>query len=140
MGKKKSQGDVYYCLPNKKRPVASSTKATGDLIGVLSEIFYSINDVQKSIFYDEKAIEILQIYIDKGYGETKASDFFTYDDYTFAFQWFEKPYAILIGNFPFMSSISDAKEYLEFNMTNGVRKWKIKEPFQRILQITEKRF
>lgn len=138
MRKKKIQGDVGYYLPNKKIAIACNTKATSDLIGILSEIFYSISDVQRAIFYDEKAIEILQIYIDNGYGETEASEFFQYDDYTYALNWFEKPYAILISNFPFMTSILDVKGYLEFNMINGVRKWKIKEPFKRILQITEK--
>lgn len=131
MACRKQKPDVSYYLPNKKRPIAYSSKSTCDLIGLLSEIFYSIKDVQMAIFFDQKAKDILQIYIDKGYAYTIASGFFSYDDFTFSLNWYTKPYAILLSNFPFANTIDQLKQYIEFHIAaNGKRKWVLKEPFK----------
>ena len=75
MGKRKLTPTVSYYIPKKKRPIAYS-KSTSDLLSLLSEIFYSVKDVRNAIFYDQKAKDILQIHIDKGYEDTAASEFF----------------------------------------------------------------
>ena len=73
---KNKKPSIFYYLPNRKRPIAYSNYSTSYLISILSEIFYSIQSVKNSIFYDLDAIKILEIYIEKGYGAYKASDFF----------------------------------------------------------------
>ena len=135
MGYRKLKPDVAYHIPKRKRPIAYSSKSTSDLISILSEIFYSIRDVQRAIFYDKKAHDILQIYIDKGHGETVASDFFVYNDHTYVLNWEEKPYAILLSNFPFADTISELKHYIEYkHLATGKRKWIIKQPFRDMME------
>jgi hypothetical protein len=75
---KRSKGDVYWQLPKRKTPIAYSTKATSDLIAVLSQDNpdKTIAEVKGLIYYDSEAKEILQKYIDKGYGDIIASTWF----------------------------------------------------------------
>lgn len=131
---------VQYYVPGKKRPIAYSSKSTSDLIGILSEIFYSIKDVQRAIFYDPTAKDILQIYIDKGYGDTIASDFFRYDNDSCTLTWYNKPYALLLSNFPFANTIEELKQYIECRRTiTGKRKWIIKPLLVQNLGIRRQR-
>lgn len=78
MSKTKRKGDVHWYIPNKKKPIAYSTVATSDLIGLLSQDFETIQDVYNAINYDKEAREILHIYIDLGYGNEIASEWFKY--------------------------------------------------------------
>jgi hypothetical protein len=78
MEKIKNKGDVYWMLPNKKRPIAYSTVATNQLVGLLSEEYETIQDVYNAITYDREAKEILQKYIDLGYGNEVAREWFKY--------------------------------------------------------------
>ena len=78
MKKPNSKGDVHWFIPNRKKPIAYSTVATSDLIGLLAEDFETIQDVYNAITYDKEAKEILQIYIDLGYGNEIASKWFKY--------------------------------------------------------------
>ena len=71
---KKSKGDVYWMVPNKKKPIAYSTKATSDLIVILAETNETIVDVYNAINYDQDAKEILKKYIDLGYGNEIARE------------------------------------------------------------------
>ena len=73
---KKSKGDVEYRLPNKKKPIAYSTTATSDLIVVLSQECQTIIDVYNAINYDQDAKDVLQKYIDLGYGNEIAREWF----------------------------------------------------------------
>ena len=73
---KKSKGDVEYRLPNKKKPIAYSTKATSDLIVVLAQDYETISDVYNAINYDQDAKDVLQKYIDLGYGDVVAREWF----------------------------------------------------------------
>lgn len=130
--KRKTKGDVEYRLPNKKRPIAHSTKATSDLISILSEIFLTINDVRKAICYDEDAKKILDIYIEKGYGEEKANTFFRYNDFGYCFNWQGKIYAILLANFPFTNTIDEVKQYVEYRIIDNKRVWMIKDKFKKL--------
>lgn len=135
MGKRKLTPTVSYYIPKKKRPIAYSSKSTSDLIALLSEIFYSVKDVQNAIFYDQKAKDILQIYIDKGYADTAASEFFVYYTNDYSLQWNTKPYAILISNFPFADTIEELQHYVEFSIgINGKRIWTIKDLLKSILR------
>ena len=68
--------DIQWCLPNKKRPFAYSTKATSDLIVTLAQTFETIQNVYDNIIYDYEAKSILQVYIERGYGPCKARNFF----------------------------------------------------------------
>lgn len=73
---RRSKGDVEYRLPNKKKPIAYSTKATSDLIAVLAQDYETIFDVYNAINYDEDAKDVLQKYIDLGYGDVIAREWF----------------------------------------------------------------
>ena len=72
----KSKGDVSYTVPNKKKPIAYSTVATSDLIVVLAQDYETITDVYNAINYDQDAKDVLQKYIDLGYGDIIAREWF----------------------------------------------------------------
>lgn len=76
MAKTKSKGDVSWTVPKRKKPIAYSTKATSDLIAVLAQEYETITDVYNAINYDVEAKEILQKYIDLGYGNQIAREWF----------------------------------------------------------------
>lgn len=76
MSRRKIHENVYWYLPNKKRPCAYTTKATSDLIVALAQTFETIQDVYDSITYDYEAKGVLQVYIEHGYDQCKASNFF----------------------------------------------------------------
>ena len=78
MAKRKIKGDVHWTVPNKKKPIAYSTVATSHLIGLLSQECEAIQDVYNAVIYDVEAKEILQKYIDLGYGNEIAKQWFRY--------------------------------------------------------------
>lgn len=78
MAKAKNKGDVHWYAPNKKKPIAYSTVAASDLIGLLAQDFETIQDVYNAINYDEEAKQVLQKYIDLGYGNEIAREWFKY--------------------------------------------------------------
>lgn len=73
---KQLKGDVRWTIPNKKKPIAYSTRATSDLIVVLAEDYKTIADVYNAINYDQDAKDVLQKYIDFGYGNEIAREWF----------------------------------------------------------------
>lgn len=73
---KRIRGDVEYRIPNKKKPIAYSTTATSDLIVVLARDYQTIIDVYNAINYDQDAKDVLQKYIDLGYGDVIAREWF----------------------------------------------------------------
>ena len=78
MAKTKNKDDVCWTVPNKKKPIAYSTVATSNLIGLLSQEYETIHDVYNAVVYDVEAKEILQKYIDLGYGNEIAREWFRY--------------------------------------------------------------
>ena len=76
MGKVKRKGDVYWYLPNKKKPIAYSTKVVSDTISVFSKEYKTVNDVYRAIGFLGEEKEILEIYIRAGYGNADASELF----------------------------------------------------------------
>ena len=81
MAKRKIKGDVSWIVPKKKKPIAYSTVATSHLIGLLSQEHKTIQDVYDAVTYDVEAKEILQKYIDLGYGNEIAKQWFRYQKY-----------------------------------------------------------
>lgn len=73
---RKSKGDVEWRVPKRKTPIAYSTRATSDLIVVLSQESETITDVYNAINYDQEAKDILKKYIDLGYGNEIAKEWF----------------------------------------------------------------
>ena len=73
---KQYRDEVQWYVPNKKRPIAYSTEATSDLIAGLSWQYETIYDVYNAVNYDVDAKEILQKYIDLGYGNEIARNWF----------------------------------------------------------------
>jgi hypothetical protein len=80
MGYKRSKGDVeWYSIDNKKkRPIAYSTVGAKHIIGLLAEEYETITDVFNAIYYDEEAKNIMQLYINLGYGNEIARKYFKY--------------------------------------------------------------
>lgn len=68
--------DVEWYVPKKKKPIAYSTKAASALIVMLSEDYKTISEVQVAINFDKEAKKVLQKYIDAGFGDAIAKDFF----------------------------------------------------------------
>lgn len=73
--------DVEWRVPNAKRPIAYSTKATSDYIEVLADEnpAATISELQGLVNYDQDAKKVLQQYIDAGHGDQVASEWFSYD-------------------------------------------------------------
>lgn len=70
MPKKSKHLDVAWYLPKRKRPFTYSTKAASDLLVELSKMTKNHTPIEilPLINYDIEAREIMQVYIDKGYG------------------------------------------------------------------------
>lgn len=81
MEKKRINLGVQWYLPSKKKPFATSTTATKDLVDILSheDKTRTIEDVYNLINYDLEAKDILKTYIDKGYGNEIASKWFEFE-------------------------------------------------------------
>ena len=84
MGKRKSKKkkdgwichEVGYSFPGKKKVIAYSAQAVSDFIDVMARNYDTIKDIYEAINYDLEAKEILKIYIDAGYGDKIARQFF----------------------------------------------------------------
>lgn len=79
MAYSKPKGDVEWCKPESKinqRPIAYSPKSTSDLVALLAKDGCTIKELKDKINYDEEAKAIIQKYIDLGYGELIAKDYF----------------------------------------------------------------
>ncbi len=73
---RRAKGSVEWHIPSRKTPIAYSTKAASDLIVALSQDGATIREVYDRITYDIESRKILKIYIDKGYGDITAADWF----------------------------------------------------------------
>lgn len=73
--------DVEWHIPGKKSPIAYSTVASSDLIEVLVEDNPSatIKEIFEKVNYDEEAKKVLQQYIDAGYGDQVANEWFNHN-------------------------------------------------------------
>lgn len=76
MSRRRAKGDVEWHIPGRKTPIAYSTKAASDLIVVLSQDGATVQEVYDRITYDVEARKILEIYIEKGYGQAIAREYF----------------------------------------------------------------
>lgn len=69
--------DVEWTIPKKKKPIAYSSEATNNLIVLLAkETSGTIKEVYEQINYDQEAKKVLKAYIDKGFGDIVAKDWF----------------------------------------------------------------
>ena len=73
--------DVEWHIPGKKTPIAYSTVATSDGIEVMADEnpTATISELKGLIKYDADAKKVLQQYIDAGYGNQVANEWFSYD-------------------------------------------------------------
>ena len=76
MGRKLHSWDVSWAVPNRKRAIGYSTKATSDLIVLLSQDGSTIQEVYDKINFDVDGKKVLQEYIRRGYGNIVARDWF----------------------------------------------------------------
>lgn len=75
MARPKTKGDVQWHIPRRKRPIVYSTVAASNLIAALAEQGGTIRELQSRINYDQEAKDVLQAYIDHGYGDTDIREF-----------------------------------------------------------------
>lgn len=66
---------MWY-IPKRKRAVAFSTMGTSLYIVELAQRYKTIQDVYDAILWNDEARSILKIYIDSGYGNEIAKDWF----------------------------------------------------------------
>lgn len=73
--------DVEWTVPGKKKPIAYSTTATSDSIGVMADEHpdASISDLVQYFHYGPDEKKVLQQYINAGYGSQNAREWFSYD-------------------------------------------------------------
>ena len=73
--------DVEWRVPGKKTPIAYSTVAASDLIEALAEDNPSatIKDLLGKVTYDAEAKKVLQQYIDAGYSDQVANEWFNHN-------------------------------------------------------------
>lgn len=76
MGRKLHSWGVSWTVPNRKRAIGYSTKATSDLIVLLSQDGSTIQEVYDKINFDVDGKRVLQEYIRRGYGKVVARDWF----------------------------------------------------------------
>ena len=71
--------DIYWYAPNTKIVIAYSTRSASDLISTMSEDSpkMTISELHDAINYDEEAKKVLQAYINNGFGDYSASEYFT---------------------------------------------------------------
>lgn len=122
---------MLYFLPNRKKPIAGSTIYTAKLLIILSEIFFSINSVFKAVYRSQEAKNVLEKYIDKGYGEKEAAEFFNNQIFIRLrlpiFFLPDEEYGLLLANSPWINTIEQVKERIEFKYEGTARIWKIKK-------------
>jgi hypothetical protein len=70
--------NTKWIVPKKKKPIAYSATATSKLIGLLSQEYETIQDVYNAINFNTEAKKVLQAYIDKGYANEIAKEWFKY--------------------------------------------------------------
>ncbi|KQO98516.1 hypothetical protein [Leifsonia sp. Leaf264] len=75
MGARKSRGAVEWHVPGRKTPIAYSTTATSNLIGMLAADGLTFEQAHAAINYDDEAKAILTLYIERGHGETVMTEF-----------------------------------------------------------------
>ena len=73
--------DVEWRIPGKKTPIAYSTVAASDLIEALAEDnpTATISELLGKVTYDVEAKKVLQQYIDAGYGNQVANEWFNHN-------------------------------------------------------------
>lgn len=76
MSVKREKGDVRWTIPYRKTPIAWSTVATSNLITALMEPNDTIASLRQKINYDVEAKAVLDAYIEKGYGNQIAKEWF----------------------------------------------------------------
>lgn len=69
--KKKQDLGVQWVMPGKKRPFATTTVATNDLIVLMAGDGHTVKSAHDAINYDDEAKAVLQTFIDNGYGATQ---------------------------------------------------------------------
>ena len=72
--------DVEWTVPGYRRPVAYSTVATSNSIGVMADDHPAdtIAQLRDRFLYDAEARRVLDAYINNGYGDQTASEWFSY--------------------------------------------------------------
>jgi hypothetical protein len=74
MSRRATKGDVHWFLPNRKRPVAYSTRATSDLLAMLAADGHTFHSALSAINYDDEAKAVVTKFIEAGYANTPMSD------------------------------------------------------------------
>jgi hypothetical protein len=66
---------VDWVLPGRKRPFASTTQATSDLIVFLAEDGATFGEVLQAINFDAEASAVVRYFCDHGYADVPANTY-----------------------------------------------------------------
>lgn len=69
------RGDVHWTVPGRKTPIAYSTLATSQLIGLLAEDGLTFGEAHDAVLYDTDAKQILALYVERGHGDRVMAEF-----------------------------------------------------------------
>ena len=65
----RQRGDVHWHVEGRRTPIAYSTTATSQLIGLLAEDGHTFASARQAINFDRDALEVLDAYIERGLGD-----------------------------------------------------------------------
>ena len=69
------RGDVQWHVDGRKTPIAHSTLATSQLIGLLAEDGHTFASARSAVNFDHEAQEVLDAYIGRGLGDRVMSEY-----------------------------------------------------------------
>lgn len=77
-----SYTDSEWYVPGHKQPIAYSTISTRDSIGAMADDHpdASISELRDLFVYDEESKRVMSAYIDNGYGNQNANEWFSYSE------------------------------------------------------------
>jgi hypothetical protein len=77
-----SSTDSEWYVPGHKQPIAYSTISTRDSIGAMADDHpdASISELRDLFVYDEESKRVMSAYIDNGYGNQNANEWFSYSE------------------------------------------------------------
>lgn len=68
-------GDVQWHVDDRKTPIAHSTVATSQLIGLLAEDGHTFASARAAVNFDREAHEVLDAYIERGLGDRGMAEY-----------------------------------------------------------------
>lgn len=69
-----ARGGVHWYAPGRKAPIAYSTPATSQTLGLLAEDGHTFASARRELHFDPEGQLVLDAYIDRGLADTRMID------------------------------------------------------------------